>query len=318
MALSEDQKAILRLLAQRGAQGYDDLAALMGLGVDEVHAKAEEAAAQLESEGIPAPEIPSPPGQSATESPSPAATEQPPAPEPVAPTPEPEPAPQPKPEAPQVEAAKPPAKPRPKRTPPPRPNISLPGGGGARTAIIAGAFVVVALVVILIVGGGDDSGSESGNGDANGQAVNTANGQEVTQAVLEPVDGGDAEGVATFGRVKNALALQVEATGLEPTGKGESYTIWLYQSPRRMLPLASTRVGQQGRIAAQVEVPTEVLAYLANEAFDQIDISRTTDATLKASLAKATSERKAPIYTGTDVLRGKIKGPIIGAAKRGE
>ncbi len=294
MALSEDQKAILRLLAQRGAEGYDDLAALIGASVDEIHAKAKEAAAQLESEGIPAPEIPSPARKGAIESPPPAA-EQPPKPEPA-----------------------PAAERRPKRTPPPRPNISLPGGGGARTALIAGALVLVALVVILIVGGGDDSGNESGGGEANGQAVNAANGQEVTRAVLEPVDGSDAEGVATFGRVKNSLALQVEATGLEPTGKGESYTIWLYQSPQKMLPLASTRVGEQGRIAAQVEVPTEVLAYLANEAFDQIDISRTTDATLKASLAKATQERKAPIYTGTDVLRGQIRGPIIGAAKRGE
>ena len=45
-----------------------------------------------------------------------------------------------------------------------------------------------------------------------------------------------------------------------------------------MLPLASTEVGEDGKIGAQVEVPTEVLAYLANETFDQIDITRTDDA----------------------------------------
>ncbi|HEV2791860.1 MAG TPA: hypothetical protein VGV69_11230, partial [Solirubrobacterales bacterium] len=62
MALSDDQKAILRLLNQRGAQGYEDLSALMGIGVDEVHARARQAAAALEAEGIPAPAIPELPG----------------------------------------------------------------------------------------------------------------------------------------------------------------------------------------------------------------------------------------------------------------
>jgi len=83
-----------------------------------------------------------------------------------------------------------------------------------------------------------------------------------------------------------------------------------------LLPLATTTVGKSGKIGAQVEVPTEVLAYLANETFDQIDVSLTSDANLKASLDKATKEKKAPAYTGTDVLRGQITGPIIGAAKK--
>jgi hypothetical protein len=177
---------------------------------------------------------------------------------------------------------------------------------------------VIVLVIVLLASGGDSGDKTSASGDTTAaeETVDASDNPKLTQAVLSPVDGGDAKGVATFGRVKNSLALQVEAEGLEPTGAGESYTIWLYASPRKMLPLASTAVATSGEIAAQVEVPTEVLAYLANETFDQLDISRTTDATLKASLAKATKEKKAPIYTGTDVLRGKITGPIIGAAKK--
>lgn len=305
MALSEDQKAILRLLAQRGEEGYGDLAALTGSSVEEVHAKAQEAAAQLESEGIPAPAIPAPPGAS----PAPPIAEKP------EPAPEPEPERKPEPAAPSTPEPKPAAEPKPKRTPPPRPKISMPGGGGARAAFAAGALVLVALVLVLVLGGGEDSGDGGSTTTASEQAVNATNGGETTQATLEAVDGSDAQGLATFGRVKNSLALQVEASGLEPTGKGESYTIWLYESPRKMLPLASTLVRQDGKIAAQVAVPTEVLGYLANETFDQIEISLTNDTALKASLEKATSERKAPIYTGTDVLRGQITGPIIGAAR---
>lgn len=319
MELSNDQKAILRLLAQRGAAGYDDLTALMGIDAAEVYERAKTAAAALEAEGIPAPSIPAP-GSSESTPPAPSSQ-----PEPVA-------APQPEPPTPPavVEAPAPPPAaaapsaprsndPRPPRKTESRPKLSLPQSNGARAALAIAAAVLVAVVVALTLGGGEDSGDtttaagESTTGAE--ETVSASNNPKLTQAVLGPIDGGDAKGVATFGRVKNSLALQVEAEGLEPTEQGDSYTIWLYESPEKMLPLASTVVGEDGRIGAQVEVPTEVLAYLANETFDQLDISLTTDATLKASLAKATKEEKAPIYTGTDVLRGTITGPIIGASR---
>lgn len=321
MELSNDQKAILRLLAQRGAAGYDDLTALMGIDAAEVHERAKAAAAQLEADGIPAPSIPAPGAAAAPAAEPPAPSKPKPVAEPVAPVPTSPPA-QPDPPA--------PAKPRPATPPPPPPAAkakpsqpsrpSLPKSGGARAALAAGVAVVVALVIVLAVSGGDDSGdttsASSESTTSSDETVNASANPKLTQAVLDPVDGSDAKGVATFGRVKNSLALQIEAEGLEPTANGQSYTIWLYESARKMLPLASTAVGENGKIGAQVQVPTEVLAYLANETFDQLDISLTEDATLKDSLAEATKEKKAPIYTGTDVLRGTITGPIVGAAKR--
>jgi outer membrane biosynthesis protein TonB len=313
MPLSDDQKAMLRLLAQR-EQGYDDIAALMGLSVDDVRARVKDALAQLEEEGVPPPLPVEPPAVEPVPVEEPA--------EPAAVEPPPKPA---EPEAPAPAApAAPPGKP--KRTPPSRPSLSLPESGGARAAIAAGALVVVALIVVLAVGGsGGSSGdsttttaaaTESTTASEEPSATTPASSKSVTQATLSPVNGGDAKGVAIFGRVKNSLALQIEATGLPATGKGQSYAIWLYESPQKMLPLATTTVGKSGKIGAQVEVPTEVLAYLANETFDQIDVSLTSDANLKASLDKATKEKKAPAYTGTDVLRGPIVGPIIGAAKK--
>jgi DNA-directed RNA polymerase specialized sigma24 family protein len=50
--MSDDQRALLRLLAQR-EEGYEDIAALMGIGVDEVRARVREAVAALD-EGAPA------------------------------------------------------------------------------------------------------------------------------------------------------------------------------------------------------------------------------------------------------------------------
>jgi hypothetical protein len=206
--------------------------------------------------------------------------------------------------------------------PPLRKEIKLLEGRGL-WSLLAGAGAVILFVVFILVGGdgtgGDDSATTSSSSEGTVAALEKASEggtKEVTKASLSAVDGGDASGVAIFGRVKKSLALQVAAEGLEPLDKGENYTIWLAASPQKMLPLASTQASKDGAIAAQVEVPVEVLAYLANETFRQIAITRTDESQLKASLAKATKEKAAPIYTGDEVLSGEVTGPIVGAASR--
>lgn len=317
MALSDDQKAILRLLSQRGAGGYEDLSALMGISAQEVYARAKGAAAQLEAEGIPAPAIPEPLGGDGDspsvardgeappgESPSPMVAAESKAEKPIAP---------------------PPALPEGPPKPPLKKELKLLENRGL-WAIMAGVAILVIFLVIVLTSGGGDSSSNSETTAASGKVTNKAvealenaaskAGKEVTKAVLNPVDGSKASGVAVFGRVKNKLALQVFAEGLNETESGEGYTIWLAASEEKMLPLASTPVGKNGKISAQVEVPVELLAYLANETFGQIAVTRTDESQLKASLADATKEKKAPVYTGTEVLRGTVTGPIVGAANK--
>ena len=341
MALSDDQKAILRLLSQRGEQGYEDLSALLGVSEVEIHSRAKAAAAQLESEGIPAPVIPEPLGGGGGGSPSVAKDGEAPAGEPPPPTVPAEP------QEPALSSEAPRAKPKPAPAKPAQGPKHHKLKGDARRlkllenrglwAILAGIAIVV-LFLVFIFAGGDDPGSDDGGSSASGgsceatakapsptgkniqalavAAVNSGkDGKETTRAVLNPVDGSEARGLAIFGRVKNSLALQVAAEGLSPGGDC-GYTIWLAASPEKMLPLASTEVAKDGVISAQVEVPVEILAYLANETFGQIAITRTDESQLKASLAKATDEKDAPEYTGTEVLRGSVRGPIVGAAKR--
>ncbi|HEX6781396.1 MAG TPA: hypothetical protein VF125_05130 [Solirubrobacterales bacterium] len=321
MALSDDQKAILRLLSQRGEQGYEDLSALMGIGVDEVYKRAKDAAAQLEAEGIPAPVIPQPSGGVGSPSVAKDGEAPPgdPTPPPVAAKPE-------EPRAAEPLESPPPALPEGEPRPPLRKEIKLLEGRGL-WALLAGAAIVILFVVFVLfgAGGGDDGGGDSTTTSSSSSGQGTvaaleeaAEGgkREVTQASLSAVDGSDATGVAIFGRVKNTLALQVAAEGLEPAEDGEGYTIWLAASPQKMLPLASTEVGEDGRIGAQVEVPTEVLAYLASETFRDIVITRTEETRLKASLRAATKAKEAPAYTGDEVLSGEVTGPIVGAANR--
>jgi hypothetical protein len=322
VALSEDQKAMLRLLAQRGEQGYEDIAALKGQSVDEVRAQVREAVSQLEDEGLPPPALPLDPKPPEPDPQEPA-TPEPPAPEPPKAAPEP-PAEPPKatPSAPEPAAAKPTSpSPAPKSG---GPKITFPSDPGMRGALLAGVLVVAALVVVLIVSGGDGDSGDSTTAasntaqEAGSGSQNTAAGEsgKVTKAVLAPVDGSDATGVAIFGRFKKSLALQVEASGLEPTANGQAYAVWLAQSPQKMLPLASTPVDKRGKIGAQFEVQVEVLGYLANETFKTIAITLVDEDALKASLAKAVKAKESPEYTGTEVLSGTVTGPIVGAANK--
>lgn len=328
MALSDDQKAILRLLAQRGAAGYDDLAALMGISVDEVHRRAQQAAADLEAEGIPAPQIPAPGAEGGPPSVAKDGEAPPGGPPSAKPS--------------EKKAAAEPVKPirhhehghSPKEI---AHEAKLLENRGL-WAILAGVAIVVLFVVILLTssGGGSDSSvttAASATGshcetptaaapEPTGKAIAVLaasaikSSKEPTRAVLNPVDGSEAKGLVVFGRVKNSLALQVAAEGLPPLPSCGRYTVWLAASPQKMLPLASIEVGKNGQIRAQVEVPVEVLAYLASETFDQIAITATDESQLKASLKEATKAKQAPGYTGTEILRGTVNGPIVGVAKR--
>jgi hypothetical protein len=361
VALSDEQQAMLRLLAQ-GEQGYGDIAALLGLSEAEVRAKVVGALAQLEAEGKPAPDVPPPvPGGA-----KPAAE--------VAPEPEDEDDAEPEPaEEPAVaEAVAPKAAPKPKASKPkpakakpaaPAPAADRPAPAGktitlptGRNAWFLGGGVVAAIVVIVVViilvssggGGGGSSteaatepsaaetegateGAETGGADE-GAAENTAT-QTPTQAKLTAVDGSAAKGTATFGRVEvenkkgekeGKLALQIEASGLKPSEKEkDSYTVWIAESPQKMLPLVfGIEVEPSGKgaeeIAAQFEVPVEVLAYLAAGTFDEVAITRTDDEKLATSVKAATKAKETPKYLGEPVLRGTISGPIIGLAKREE
>jgi len=300
MPLSDDQRAMLRLLAQR-EQGYEDIAALMGLSVEDVRAKVRDALAQLEDEGVEAPPIPVEPAPA--KEPEPAVAEPPPLTPPAAVEPE-------------IQVAvEPPQPPSSAVSASKSPRPSLPRDRNTLLAIgagLAGLVVIVVLAVLLIANsGGDDSGDSTSAANANaGNAQTTGNGGKVqpTLAVLKPVDGSDASGTGLFANFEENLVLAVEAKDLEPTEKGTRYTIWIAASPTKMLPIASTAVGAKGTIEASVKLPTELLLFLANETYREIAITRTDTARLAAE-----GKEEAPTYTGDAVLRGTITGPLVGA-----
>jgi len=278
MGLSDDQRALLRLLAQR-EQGYSDIAALKGRSVEEVREEVREALAALDA---PPPEPPPP-----------------------APTPTPEAA-----SVAEAPSSPPPAAQKPPRSSAPverRRLVAIAGGGLAIVAIVLGA--------VALFGGTSGSGSGGPTVEPGGEPASSQGGN-VTQAALESADGSEASGRAIFGRVgKEEIVLQVTAEDLAPTEKGQSYTVWLYRSPKLSLRVGSVPVGESGKLGARFTIPAELLAYVASGAFDQVYVSRTSDAAYQREVAKAKKEKSLPRYTGETVLTGKITGPV---AKTGE
>jgi hypothetical protein len=296
MALSDDQRAMLRLLAERGEEGYEDIAALKGVGVDQVRAEMREAIAAAAAEQEPAePAQPKPP-KPRVEPPTPVE------PPPTSPPPRPSP----------PTAAKPSPPPR-----EPRRSASLPPERRRFALVAAAALALVAVVIALIalIGGtSGGSGSSAAESTGSASAEGAANGK-LTQAELQPVSGQSGEGQAIFGKVgkagKEEIVLQVAAQGLDPNQTGQSYTVWLYHSPKVALRIGSAKVGKPGRMGVQLPIPTELLAYVVSGAFDQIYLSRTSDAAYQSEVAQAKKQKKLPPYSGETVLTGEITGPIV-------
>jgi hypothetical protein len=308
--MTDDQKAMLRLLAQR-EEGYEDMAALMGISVEEVRNRVKEALAEVDQSEVAA-EEPSQPAPTPTP-PPPAAPEPP---QPVAKDPLPAPPAPPSPEAPQPAAKVPASAKRPGNRPPQLSGLKLPKDRGALIGLSAGAAAVLVMVIVLIVGG-SGGGSSSTTTSAEGSTTpTTAGNQNLTQAILAPVDGGEANGVALFGRFKKNVLLQVTAKGLEPSGSGQSYAVWLSHSGKAMVPVGTAKVPSSGDLAARFQIPTAVLLLIARSAFDEVDVTRTSDATLSSAIATARKNKTESAYTGTDIMRGKITGPFVGAATK--
>jgi hypothetical protein len=332
VALSEDQKAMLRLLAQR-EEGYEDIGALMGLSVDEVRSKVRDALGALER-GDPGDEqkamlrllaqreegygdigalmglsdgevrsrvrdslaeLEGDGGADKVESPPPPPSD---------PTPAPAPASEPR-------------TVRERATAKPASTKSL--LQNKRLLAQVGGCVAIVLLLVLFASGVIDVGG-SGNSDSGGSettptAVNpTSNSKVPTQAILKGVDGSDAEGRAIFGRLKDQVLLVVAAKGLSPSPQGSSYAISLARSSDERIPIAATKVAKEGTISGQFQVPATALSLLAS-GFDEMEVSLVANDELRAAVTQAQQQKKTPQFEATDVLRGTVTGPVIEAAE---
>jgi hypothetical protein len=345
MPLTDDQRAMLQLLLQRG-QSYADIGSLLGLDVEGVQSRARQAlteiggqdpdrdvsltdyllgqadpigradaARQLQADGeardlaerlvtqlrvlAPGADLPNLPGadsSSAKRKDTPA------------------PAPQPSDRA---------ADNAPTRRPFGELTSTLSRGQRQAIAGLFGAGILIVVAVLALAGvfdsggGGDNSSSNSSSGGANTQSASS---QGPPHADLKPQDGSNASGVAVIGRTRNVPAMRVKAFNLQPSAKGENYSIWLYRNNRTALRLSGTRVDKSGRLLVTLPVPTQILQYIGNGTFTDVDVSLSSNSALVAEARQARKQKQLPRYTGKSVLRGTIVGggaPVNGSSSSG-
>jgi hypothetical protein len=173
-------------------------------------------------------------------------------------------------------------------------------------ALVAGG--IVALVGVLALTGAFSGGDSN---ESNGGQAQSTTAQNVTRAILQPPNGGSARGVAIFGRVRNQPVLQVAIAGLDPSPKGRSYVVWL-TGPKAAFPLSRETAGKRGTINGLAPLPTQLIAFLQRGTFDSVEVSLANDADVEGALRTAQQQTNFPKYVGQTALTGSIVGPGFG------
>jgi hypothetical protein len=158
-------------------------------------------------------------------------------------------------------------------------------------------LLLVVLAVTGVIGGGGD--------DEDASAENQPSAQEgLTIVPLEPQGGSSASGQAVFARAGDQPVLQINLSGLEPTGQNQNYIVWLFASNELAFPLARDQVGEDGNLTGATPIPQELIGLLPQFGF--IDVSLASNDETQQALQQAAGQQGLPPHIGQSVLRGAI------------
>ena len=140
-----------------------------------------------------------------------------------------------------------------------------------RRRIIGGAVaagVVAIVLAIVLTSGGDEQTDRASSPPPPSQQQQGPQAQLVGQAELERVGRGDAQGVAVIAERGGEFQLLVQARGLEPSGRGSAYEVWLYNSRRGAQSLGGQVTDNDGSLQGAGPLPADFRSYRF------VDISR--------------------------------------------
>jgi hypothetical protein len=183
--------------------------------------------------------------------------------------------------------------------------------------LAASAVLVIAAVLAITgaFGGGEDSGSATTQTAATTAAEE---GEVLASVPLEPQGGGDATGEATFGVASGDQPyVQLDLSGLSPASEGQAYVLWLLLTEKQGYPLSPLQPGTDGGFSDRFPVPAIAIP-IASRA-REVDISLSENRSLLQNLERAV-QGEEPIlgYEGKSVLRGEIPASAqAGAAGEG-
>ena len=148
-----------------------------------------------------------------------------------------------------------------------------------RRRIIGGAVaagVVAIVLAIVLTSGGDEQTDRASSPPPPSQQQQGPQAQLVGQAELERVGRGDAQGVAVIAERGGEFQLLVQARGLEPSGRGSAYEVWLYNSRRGAQSLGGQVTDNDGSLQGAGPLPADFRSYRFVD-ISREKIDRTTD-----------------------------------------
>src|SRR5918995_2455821 len=171
-------------------------------------------------------------------------------------------------------------------------------------AIVAlGASAVILIAAVLAL-----TGAFGGGGDSEPAAeTTTAAGEEVLETVgLRPSRGGDGSGEARFGlATEDQPFVELELEGLAAPDEGETYVVWLLLSANQGYPLSPVQVGADGGFSDRFPIPQFAIPIASRARF--VDISLRQNRSLLSDLRAAVRDEQPILrYQGESVLRGEI------------
>lgn len=180
---------------------------------------------------------------------------------------------------------------------------------GSQLLVAGGALallIVVGVLAIAGVFGGDDGDGGSSSTTATTTATDGGgNPDDLTIVSLSPLDGASgASGQAVFAQAQDQPVLQINLSGLPPSGNDQIYVVWLYSSEAAAFPLARDQVTGNGNLTGAAAVPTEILPLLSQ--FGCVDVSLASNKETERALQQAVDGQSLPRHTGESVLRGQF------------
>jgi hypothetical protein len=158
----------------------------------------------------------------------------------------------------------------------------------------------VALAVIVLVA----SGAFDGDSPPEPSSAPGPDREDVVVIALKPVGGASAKGSARLIRIDDLPTLDIDVTGLEPSGPEETYIVWLYNSPGEAFPVSFQSVAPNGRLEGRISIPAAAGALLAS--FDGLDVSLAGKREAAAAVDEAAQGGGIPRHVGRSVVRGKF------------
>jgi hypothetical protein len=170
-------------------------------------------------------------------------------------------------------------------------------------ALVAGAVIVIA-VVLLITGAFD--GDDEAQPATETQTTAQAEGDVLTTVQLEPQGGSDATGEATFGLATGDQPyVDLTLENLSTLPQDRTYVVWLLLSGNQGYPLSPLQVSEDGSFSDRFPIPQFAIPIASRARF--VDISLSENRSLLEDLRKAVNQQRPILgYQGDSLLRGEI------------